>query len=391
MISGIDLGRFESFSTSNELVGTVGVPAAIPLIEIAQRAPDPTQTLLGNRWLCRGGAALIVGSSGIGKSSLSLQQDICWALGEEAFGIKPVGPLKILTIQAENDEGDLYEIATGVLRGLNLSNTETALRLGDNVRYVCERSRVGWAFVSEVVRPLVREHRPDIIRIDPLQAFAGADLTQAAAAAQFLRNELNPLLSEFGCGLVLVHHTPKSNGSDKKHYRTADWMYSGAGSHDIVNWARAVLIIDASKTEGLYRFIAAKRGRRIGWEKDGEKQIEKWFQWGRDGIYWEEAASPQTGANNRNSAETLLAQVPHHDEIEKGQLFLAANRAGVSQNKLRPYLNGLIKDGHLVEEKVKAKGRKPMLFIRRSSIPPSNGTSAPIKAAELMRTTEDPR
>ena len=70
------------------------------LAELAKQPIDPGQTLLGDRYLCRGGSMLYVGRSGLGKSSSSAQADIQWSLGREAFGIAPAKPLNILTIQA---------------------------------------------------------------------------------------------------------------------------------------------------------------------------------------------------------------------------------------------------------------------------------------------------
>ena len=81
---------------------------AVTIFDLLETPPDPQDTLLGDRLLCRGGTLLFVGPSGIGKSSSSMQQDICWALDREAFGITPARPLRILTIQAENDGGDLH-------------------------------------------------------------------------------------------------------------------------------------------------------------------------------------------------------------------------------------------------------------------------------------------
>jgi len=72
---------------------------------------DTSDTLLGNRYLCRGGGLLLVGPSGIGKSALSMQSMILWALGLPCFDIKPAKPLKSLLIQAENDDGDLAEMS----------------------------------------------------------------------------------------------------------------------------------------------------------------------------------------------------------------------------------------------------------------------------------------
>src|SRR5688572_7473410 len=92
------------------------------------RAPAPQDdpaTLLGRRYLFRGGALLLVGPTGIGKSSFSMQCMLSWALGQPVFGIAPFRPLKSLLIQAENDEGDLAEMRDGVVKGLSLNEQET--------------------------------------------------------------------------------------------------------------------------------------------------------------------------------------------------------------------------------------------------------------------------
>ena len=64
---------------------------------------------------------LFVGPSGIGKTAASVQQDILWSIGRPAFGIRPARPLKIVTVQAEDDPGDLSEIVSGILTHLELS------------------------------------------------------------------------------------------------------------------------------------------------------------------------------------------------------------------------------------------------------------------------------
>ena len=81
---------------------------------------DPDE-LLKHRFLCRKGGLLVVGQTGAGKSSLTMQMMIQWALGKSCFGIEPARPLKSLLLQAENDDGDLGDMKAGVFSGLNLS------------------------------------------------------------------------------------------------------------------------------------------------------------------------------------------------------------------------------------------------------------------------------
>src|SRR5947208_16498234 len=79
-------------------------PIVRRLVDLAAASSDDPNTLLGNRFLCRAGGLLFVGSSGIGKSTAVIQMGICWAVGRECFGIRPRQALKILYVQAENDE-----------------------------------------------------------------------------------------------------------------------------------------------------------------------------------------------------------------------------------------------------------------------------------------------
>ena len=101
-------------------------PPARRLGELVLPPDNDPDELLKYRFLCRGGGMLLVGPTGVGKSALAMQAMILWAVGREAFGIKPTRPLKSLLVQAENDDGDLAEMRDGVIRGLGLSDEDRA-------------------------------------------------------------------------------------------------------------------------------------------------------------------------------------------------------------------------------------------------------------------------
>ncbi|MEK7678422.1 MAG: AAA family ATPase [Verrucomicrobiota bacterium] len=216
-------------------------PPARRLNELVHPGQNDPMELLRHRYLCRGGGLLLVGPTGVGKSSLVMQMIILWALGREAFGIVPTGPLKSLLVQAENDEGDLAEMRDGVMRGLGLSDDERA-RACEMVLVVREDVRIGFAFVQGVLRPLLQEHRPDLLWIDPALAYLGGEASSQKEVGAFLRNFLNPLLREFNCGCVMAHHTNKpATGREKADWQAGDFAYLGSGSIEWAGWARAVL------------------------------------------------------------------------------------------------------------------------------------------------------
>ena len=200
---------------------------------------DPDE-LLRHRFLSRGGGLLLVGQTGLGKSSLSMQMMIKWALGKALFGIEPVRPLRSLLIQAENDDGDLAEMRDGVFNGLNLSPEDRALA-EKNIYVVTESSKTSENFFKEVVEPLLKIIKPDVLWIDPALSYLGGDMSSQKDVGKFLRNDLAPLLTKYSCAAVIIHHTNKTSSNADKNMM--DPAYLGAGSAEWINWARAMLVL----------------------------------------------------------------------------------------------------------------------------------------------------
>ena len=236
---------------------------------------DPNE-LLRHRFLCRGGGLLLVGPTGIGKSSFGMQCAILWALGRDCFGIAPAQPLKSLLIQAENDDCDIAEMRDGVIAGLNFSPEDATL--AKNSILVCrEDSKTSTRFFAETVAPLLKLHKPDLLWIDPALAYIGGESSSQTDVGAFLRTGLNPLVHEFNCGVIVTHHTNKPpTGTEKPSWKAGDFAYLGGGSAEWANWARAVLAIRSVGSHDIFELMAAKRGSRLGWSgPDGSKAYSK--------------------------------------------------------------------------------------------------------------------
>jgi hypothetical protein len=81
-----------------------------PITEFIPPMDNDDATLIGDRFLCRGHGSLLVGGSGIGKSTLAYQASVAWGLGRHFLGIQPARKLVSLHIQAEDEEGDVGEV-----------------------------------------------------------------------------------------------------------------------------------------------------------------------------------------------------------------------------------------------------------------------------------------
>jgi hypothetical protein len=261
------LEHYARLAEQRKVVANKGSAQRMPIEQLMDfdRKADPTN-VLGNRWLCRGGSLVMAGQAGTGKSALMMQAAINWTLGQDFFGIKTANGMKMrtLVIQAENDAGDVAESMQDQIHGLHLDQ-EQRNELKENMFIYRESVATGKEF-GDVLRKLVVQHQATIAFIDPLMAFVGADISETAEAAKFLRHIIQPILNETGVIIVFMHHTGKPKSSkDKEGQTAADLAYQLFGSSEVTNWAREIACLQRCQgDEPIYRFALTKRRSRAG-------------------------------------------------------------------------------------------------------------------------------
>jgi hypothetical protein len=335
---------------------------------------NDAQEVLKSRYLCKGGGMLLVGPTGIGKSSLSMQMMISWALGRPLFGIEPAGPFTSLIIQAENDEGDMAEMRDGVYSGLNLTVEDRALA-SSKIFVVDENTRTSEEFFNDTVKPMLKTIKPDLLWIDTALAYLGGDNNSQQAVGAFLRNQLNPLLTEFNCAAIVVHHTNKPyTGSDRR--RPVDSSYSAAGSAEWMNWARAVLTVKKTEVNSVFELKADKRGNRLGWKEadNTTTAYNKFIAHCKDPgtICWidvEPELVEGLAKGNAVTTDGVLKHVPHCGPILKNTLIDVCSKNGIGKNKTRPLIDTLVADGTLYELHRPRKGCQAEKWLARSPRP----------------------
>ncbi|MBN8457555.1 MAG: AAA family ATPase [Verrucomicrobia bacterium] len=269
----------------------------ISLLATYDTSHDPNN-ILGKRWLCRGGSLVVVGQSGIGKSSLCMQLMILWALGLPAFNITPVRPLRSLLIQAENDVGDLAEMYQGVRRGMGITPEQEAI-LEENIIIYRDTTRTGSDFVH-AASALVDRHKPDLAWADPLLNYIGDEISDQRVISEFCCKMLNAVSLSTGVVWCLLHHTGKPSRDPKasSHWTSSDLAYSGLGSSALTNWARETAVLVRLKTqEGeppTFQFSMTKRRTRAGLRDTAGKTTDTIFlrHSTHGGICWEQCEPP---------------------------------------------------------------------------------------------------
>ena len=261
------IDHYARLADKRKSLGNRQAAQRMPIDELMKfdRKADPTN-VLGNRWLCRGGSLVMAGQAGTGKSALMMQAAINWTLGQDFFGIKTNNGMKMrtLVIQAENDAGDVAESMQDQVNGLYLDEDQKA-ELKDRMFIYRESVATGKEF-GDVLRKLVVQHQATICFVDPLMAFVGADISESAEAAKFLRHIIQPILNETGVIVVFMHHTGKPKSSkDKEGQTMADLAYQLFGSSEVTNWAREIACLQRCQgDEPIYRLGLTKRRSRAG-------------------------------------------------------------------------------------------------------------------------------
>jgi RecA-family ATPase len=354
------------------------------ILDYANAEIDDSATLLGDRYLCRGGGMFIVAPSGQGKSSLAVQLMSEWAIGGNPLGIVANGDLRVMLIQAEDDMGDITEMSRWIL---NAGFTHEKLaKIIRNTHVEPVNDVVGDRFIA-ALDSYCKQWKPDIVIINPYTSYLGDDAKDEKAANKFLREGLSPLLARHNCAAIIMHHTPKTQFNPSTDFTTTDFMYRGSGCATMTNWARAYLSFEPlPKDDKVFRFIAAKRGERIGWNS----KIRFYRHSRTPGVIkWEQAGEEEVDAalkSNTNpsvkpviSDAELLSVFSKEQPISKTLALEAMEKKGASVRAAKSAFERFETDQKIVEapvteEKPKGRGHPSTKFVLKTakSSPPES-------------------
>ena len=274
-----------------------------PLASLPNPLPEKVNpaALFKNGWLRKGGGAFLIAPSGQGKSTWTIQAAILWAMGKPAFGIEPVRPLQIVIVQAEDDVEEMADFRNQIAEGLEsvagLSREDIQNALAKGVFLFDAVGLTGQGFIDRMSGLLAAAPQIDLLIVNPFQSYFGGDVSRNVELTAFLRGGLDPVIKPSRVGVLFAHHTNKPpNAKDRTNWGLdAFSAYIGAGGAEIVNWARAMLaLMPVENTPGLFRFVAGKRGQRLGWTDDvGMKTRKRLIAHHDKFIYWREATEAE--------------------------------------------------------------------------------------------------
>lgn len=228
-------------------------------------AANDDSCLLGNDFLNRGAALMLVSHAGQGKSSLVFDMAIYWALGKPFAGIRTHRKMRILIIQAEDDDRYMGKLSESARQVMDLDDEEIR-ELDQNILFVRDKVNLGDKFFP-MLEYYIQKHKPDLVIPNPLYLYAGGDITQNEIAINFFAG-MAKANADDQCAFLLVHHTGKPAQKDKAGKRPSmeDWetMYQGFGSSVFANYVRSSMMLEPAKRPGHFVLRLGKGGINAG-------------------------------------------------------------------------------------------------------------------------------
>jgi hypothetical protein len=301
---------------------------------------DDREVLLGDAWLCRRQFNLLVAPSGQGKSVSTVQAALQWSCGQIAFGIKPMDyevlnneGMRILIIQAEDDDTDMKAM-TKMVEKMKFTDRQRGLIAKNTLVYQIDD--VSGDDFFPVLEALAEDFMPDLVIINPFNRYLGDDAKKQEKLVKWL-DSLSKCMNRLSFGTLMVHHTNKTTNPGEGERQDVDWQYCFAGDPMLINRARGSIVIWATSAPGVYRFIGAKRGKKLPWQKEGNVTV-RYFKHSDDEecMMWLDAncteqasasAKPKKSQTVIVDHEKLLKMIPAAGSLPKKELQARAKSA----------------------------------------------------------------
>ena len=351
---------------------------------MATNIEDDENSLIApkTRFLGKSGSFVIVGPSGIGKSTLTTSFILHAATGRTWHGIEFRRPLKTLVVQAENDEGDLKEMLGGAILAAGMANQKgTLMTAVDNIKWKRLSTKTGADFCRWLEAAIIATGS-ELILVDPILAYVGDDISQQKAASHFFRELLQPVLNRTGAMIVIVHHTGKTSTDSKsrQNWSESDYAYLGLGSSELTNWARANAVFVPFGTDtGKFKFLITKRASRAGMINafTHERTTSILLEHAGQGLGWVQAQPPEEDDEEEHKGAGRKPKVTPSDILKELGTASTATRKDVlvetlktrfraSERAVREKIDGLLLGGKIIvaETTPRPGGGKPVEWLQ---------------------------
>jgi hypothetical protein len=217
-----------------------GQPVRISATPFVYRNPAiiPLRQYLYGRNLIRKFVSVVIGKTGLGKSTLSAAETLAQVTAKNLLGIYLPEPLRVWLWNLEDPQEETERKLAAAMLHYGLTPADIGDRLfvdsgRDQPLVIAEMTRNGAMIVRPVVDSLVTElirHKIDIIKIDPFVSSHTVPENDNGAMDTVVK-EWGRVADRADCAVELYHHPRKTNGAEV----TAE---DGRGGSSFISGAR---------------------------------------------------------------------------------------------------------------------------------------------------------
>lgn len=179
-------------------------------------ADIPRRDWLAKGYFMRGAVTLVAGAGSAGKSSLAKAWAVACALGVPFSGFKPMGRLRVLTFNVEDDLPEERRRLSATLREFgatprDLEGNITIVGPSDVGTLVHRDPMTGKIQLSETMaalEALIVEFKPDVVMLDPLVELHTSEENDNTGLRLVIA-AFRSLAQRYDISVVLFHHTRK--------------------------------------------------------------------------------------------------------------------------------------------------------------------------------------
>ena len=310
--------------SSDLAVGELSSPKLADLVKIVCMSQIETQPVhwLWYPYIPRGKITILQGDPGDGKTTLALHIAAQLSRGLMYGREQEFMPGRTVVLSAEDGYGDTIKPR---LLAAN-ANERQIFTIEDEGNPLC----IG----DERLELTLNAFRPDLLILDPLQAFLGADVDMHRA------NEVRPVMSYLAkaaectdTAILLIGHMNKRAG-DKS-------MYRGLGSIDIAAAARSVLVMtkhpqDADKRVLLQvKSSLAKQGDPLVFTmgENSHMELEGIYEGNPEGLLLHDGGLQR--ASKVDEAKAFLESILENGELRSDYVLKLAGERGINASALK--------------------------------------------------------
>jgi archaellum biogenesis ATPase FlaH len=275
--------------------------------------PKPI-TFLWDGWLPFGKISLLVGDSGLGKTTIAIDLAARLTSGRPM----PLSKSQAITgnVLFQSLEDDLADtlLPRCINAGADLSRIESIDCDGLNIDEDCE-----------IIEQHIKETNAKIIIFDPLQQYMGkcADMSRITDIRRLVTN-LGGIAARNDCVCLVIAHQNKSQGANELH--------RVFGSVDITATARSVIRISKSENDPETRIIShikssvSRPAAPIAFRIEGDSQVVYLGEYDGEGDFDE---IPDDKSKRAKAVEIIYSML-QEGPMEGTEIFKVCNEAGIS-------------------------------------------------------------